>query len=145
MLSWGSCQSPVAHSCCLLNHPNSFRGGCSSLVQNWMQIHCSTHSVILDVTATQYTCSLNSIYCPHWLAEWSHHCSRMHIPVHSPWMPGYTSVVQIVLLILTTAGLFPDRPHITFWAGHITRFSRTIWIITFDSMFVLLYRVFFHL
>ena len=29
-----------------------------------MQIHCSTHSVILNVTATQYTCSLNSVYCP---------------------------------------------------------------------------------
>ena len=26
-LSWWSCQSPVAHSCSLLNHPNSFCGG----------------------------------------------------------------------------------------------------------------------
>ena len=26
-LSWWSCQSPVAHSCGLLNHPNSFRRG----------------------------------------------------------------------------------------------------------------------
>ena len=25
-LSWWSCQSPVAHSCGLLNHPNSFHG-----------------------------------------------------------------------------------------------------------------------
>ena len=31
---------------------------------------------------------------------------------HSPWLPGYTDVVQIVLVILTVAGLFPDRPHI---------------------------------
>ena len=28
------------------------------------QIRCSTCSVILNVTATQYTCSLNSTYCP---------------------------------------------------------------------------------
>ena len=32
---------------------------CSSLMQNLMQIHCSTYSVILNVLATQYTCSLN--------------------------------------------------------------------------------------
>ena len=37
---------------------------CSSLMQNLMQIHCSTHLVILNVTATQYMCSLNSIYGP---------------------------------------------------------------------------------
>ena len=40
---------------------------CSSLTQNWMQIRCSTCSVILNVTATQYTCSLNGVYHPHWL------------------------------------------------------------------------------
>ena len=34
---------------------------CSSLMQNLMQIHCSTCSVILNVMATQYTCSLNGI------------------------------------------------------------------------------------
>ena len=39
-------------------------GECSSLTQNLMQIRCSTCSVILNVTATQYTCSLNSTYCP---------------------------------------------------------------------------------
>ena len=60
-LSWWSCQSPVAQSCSLLNHPNSF----CNLLQNLMQIHCSTCTVILNVTATQYTRSLNGIYCPH--------------------------------------------------------------------------------
>ena len=34
---------------------------CSSLTQNSMQIQ----SAILNVTATQYTCSLNGVYCPH--------------------------------------------------------------------------------
>ena len=39
----------------------------------------------------------------------------MHVPVHSPWHPGYIDVAQTVLVILTVAGLFPDRPsYITF-------------------------------
>ena len=37
---------------------------CSRFTQNLMHIHCSTHSGILNATATQYTCSLNGIYCP---------------------------------------------------------------------------------
>ena len=110
-LSWWSCQSPVAHSCSLLNHPNSFTEECSSLMQNSMQIRCSTHSVILNAKATQYTCSLKGIYCPHWLVQWSRHCSHMRIPVHSPWLPGYTDVRQTTLVILTMAGRLPDRPH----------------------------------
>ena len=42
---------------------------CSSLTQNLMQIHFATCSVIFNVTATQYTCSLNGIYRPHWLVQ----------------------------------------------------------------------------
>ena len=53
---------------------------CSSLVQNLMHIHCSTCSVILNAMATQYTCSFNGIYRLHWLVQWSHHCSQVHIP-----------------------------------------------------------------
>ena len=34
----------------------------------------------------------------------------MCIPVHSPWLPGYTDVTQTVHVALTMAGLFPDRP-----------------------------------
>ena len=52
-------------------------GECSNLVQNLIQIRCSTHSVILNVTATQYTCLLSGTYRPHWLVQWSHHCSHM--------------------------------------------------------------------
>ena len=33
-------------------------------MQNSMQIHYSSYSVILNVTATQYTCSLNGVYTP---------------------------------------------------------------------------------
>ena len=111
-LSWWSCQSPVAHSCNLLNHPNSFVEEYSSLRQNLMQIRCSSSSVILNVTATQYTCSLNGVYHPHWLVQWSCHCSHKHIPVLSPWLPSYIGVVQTIVVILTMVGLFPGRPHI---------------------------------
>ena len=36
----------------------------------------------------------------------------MYIPVHCPWLPGYMDVGQIILIILTMVGLFPDRLHI---------------------------------
>ena len=83
----------------------------SSLKQNLMQIHCSIHSVILNAMATQYTCSLNGVYHPHWLVQWSRHCSHMRIPVRSPWLTGYIDVTQTILVILTMARLFPERPH----------------------------------
>ena len=101
-----SCQS---HRCSLLNCPNSFCRGMFKLNANLMQIHCSTRSVILNVMATQYTCSLNGVPCPHWLVQWSCHCSHMGIIVHSLWLPGYINVMQIVLFVLTMAGPFPDR------------------------------------
>ena len=65
---------------------------CLSIMQNLMRIHCSTHLVIFSAMATQYTCPLSSVYHPHWLVQWSHHRSHMHIPVHSPWLPGYMNV-----------------------------------------------------
>ena len=84
---------------------------CSSLPQNLMQIHCSSCSVSLNAMATQYTSSLNNVYWPHWVVQWSHHCSCMHSPVYSPWLPGYIDVAQTILITLTMVGLFPDRPH----------------------------------
>ena len=78
---------------------------CSSLTQNLMQIHYCTQSVIVNMMTTQYTYSLNGIYCPHWLVQWSHHCSCMHIPVQSPWLPGYINVVQTILVISIVAEL----------------------------------------
>ena len=86
---------------------------CSRLTQNLMQIHCSTCSVILIAMATQYTCTLSGIYFPHWLVQWSCHCSHMYIPVYSPWLPGYMDVAQAILIILTMAGFFQDRPHMS--------------------------------
>ena len=54
---------------------------CSSLMQNLMQICCSTRLVILNARATQYTCSVNGTCHSHWLVQWSCHCSCMCIPV----------------------------------------------------------------
>ena len=62
-LSWWSCQSPVTHSCSLLNHPNSFRGGMFKLntkldadLSLYLLSHfeCNSHTVHI----------LNSVYYP---------------------------------------------------------------------------------
>ena len=78
-------------------------------MQNLVQIHCCTHSVIFNATATQYMCSLTGVSCPHWLVQWSCHCWHMYIPVHPPWLPGYVSVPQTVLVILTMVGLLSKQ------------------------------------
>ena len=91
-LSWWSCQSLVAHSLSLLNHPNSFCGG--TFIAKFdadSSLYFFSH---FECDATQYTCSLDGVYCPHWLVQWSRHCSHMCIPVHWPWLPGYFDVSQ---------------------------------------------------
>ena len=35
----------------------------------------------------------------------------MYMSVQSPWLPDYIDVTQTFLVILTMAGLSPDRPH----------------------------------
>ena len=112
-LSWWSCQSPVAHSCAFRIIWIVSVEECPSLTQNLMQVYCSAHSVILNVTATQYTCSHSSVYCPHWLVQWSRHCSHMHIPVHSPWLPGYINVCKLFLLYQQCLDVF--------WTDQINR------------------------
>ena len=47
--------------------------------------------------------------------DYSEVISSLFIHAHSsplPWLSGYTDVVQTLLVILTMAVLFPDRPHI---------------------------------
>ena len=46
---WWSCQSPFAHTEAFWIIRTVYTEECSSLMQNLMQIHCSTHSVILNV------------------------------------------------------------------------------------------------
>ena len=56
MLSWWSCQSPVAHSCGLLNHPYGFCGGmfkrntksdADSLLYLFSHFECNSHTVLM--------------------------------------------------------------------------------------------------
>ena len=114
---WWSCQSPVPTAVAFWIIWTVSAEECSSLMQNFMQIHCFTCSVILNVMATQCTCSLKGIYCPHWLVQWSRHCSRMSILVLFPWLPGYSNVMQTIFIILTRVGVFPDRPYIHIRGG----------------------------
>ena len=60
VLCW-SCQSPGSHSCSLWIIQVVPMEECPNLTQNLMQIRCSTHSTILNATATQYTCSLKVV------------------------------------------------------------------------------------
>ena len=106
---------PYCYLCCthcivpegLLNHPNSFRRETFKINAKF-DAELLLYLLILNGMATQYTCSLNSLYHPYWLVQWSH-CSSKCIPVHSPWLPGYTNITTIPV-ILTMAVLFPDRP-----------------------------------
>ena len=85
---------------------------CSSLTQNLMQIHCSTCSVILNVMATQYTCSLNSVYCPHWLVQWSHHCSCMQHSSPLSLAARFHQCCANHSHYINNDWTFPERPHI---------------------------------
>ena len=83
---------------------------CSSLKQNLMHIGSSTHSVFW-MWQPHSTRAQSTRLPPHWLVQWSCHRSHMCLVVHSPWLPGYLNVVQTILIILTMASLFLDRPH----------------------------------
>ena len=109
-LLWWSCQSPVAHSCGLLNHLNSFHEG-------MFKLNAKFDEDSLFYLLSHFECGGHTVHMlsqwhllPHWLVQWSCHCSRMWIPVHSPWLPGYINIVQTILIILTMVGCFPDRP-----------------------------------
>ena len=101
-------QFPIAVAFWII--PVVFSEECLTLMQNFMQIHYCSCSIILTTTTTQYTRSLSGVYHPQWLVQWSHHCSLMLFSVYSSWLPGYINVMQTVLIILTIAGLFPEKP-----------------------------------
>ena len=102
---WWSCQSPVAHSCGLLNHPNGFRGGMFKLKAKF----------VADLLLYAFNHFESYGHTVHKLAQWHlppptdwyagiivHTC----IPVPLPWLPGYISVMQTIVIVLTMAGLF---------------------------------------
>ena len=103
-LLWQSCQSPVAHSCGLLNHPNSICRGMFK-PNTRLDVDSLLYSLnYFECKATQKICPLNSIYRPQWLVHWSHLCSHMNISLHLLWLPGYMDVMQTVLIIFAMAG-----------------------------------------
>ena len=112
MLLWWSCQLPVAHSCSLLNHLNSFHGGMFNLNAKF-DADSLLYSVMPNAVATEYTWLTQWCLPPHWPVQGSRHCSHLHISLHAPWLPGHINVMQTVLIMLTMAGLFPGRPHNT--------------------------------
>ena len=61
---WWSCQSLVAIAAAFSIIQIVSVEECSILTPNLMQTHCSTRSVILNVTATQYTSSLTTSTSP---------------------------------------------------------------------------------
>ena len=78
VLLWWSCQSPVAHSCGLLNHPNSFCGGMFKLTAKF-------HAEPLLYLLSHFACDGHTVHMltqqrlhPHWLVQWCSHCSHMH-------------------------------------------------------------------
>ena len=106
-----------------------------SLTQNMTQICCCTVTVILNVTATKYTYSLNSVYCPHWLGQWSHLCSHEHSSLLSL-ATRLADAAQTVLVILTMAELFLDRPHIySLWNYISTWFS--LILVLWNNIFII--------
>ena len=103
MLSWWSCQSPGVHSCGPLNHPNSFCGGmfefnakldADSLLYWLSHFECNGQSTAIP----PWTCPissecnghtlhmLNIVYRPHWLVQWSRHCSLSRYFQFSFWL-----------------------------------------------------------
>ena len=108
---WWSCQSPVAHSCHLLNHRNSFHTG-----MFW--INAKFDADLLLYSVGHFECDGRTVHMltpqhllPAWLVQWSCHSLRMWtMTCHFPWLPGYISVAQTILIMLTMVGLFSVRP-----------------------------------
>ena len=88
-LPWWSISCPWLH---LLNLPNSSHRGVFKL-----NIEFDTHSFLYSLS--HFECDSHTVpmlTLPHLLppmkVQWSRQCSHMHIPVHSPWLPGYIDV-----------------------------------------------------
>ena len=112
-LSWWSCQSPVAQSCGLLNHLNSFCGRMFKLNAKFdadLLLYSLSHFESED---TKYTCSFSSVFTPLTSTVKSPLFTHVH---SSSFSLAYINVAQTVLVILTMAGLFLDRPRIYFLA-----------------------------
>ena len=59
-LLWWSCPSPVVHSCCLLNHPNSFRAG-------MFKLNTKSGTDLLLYSLSHFECNDHTV---HMLTQW---------------------------------------------------------------------------
>ena len=123
---WWSCQSPVAHSCSLLNHLNSLHRGmlkfnavfdAYSLFYSqlfWMWWPHATHAHSVASTAP-LTSTVKSSLFTHVHSSPLCLAARLH------------DAVQTVLIILTMVGLFPDRPQMFTEGGVGARKNSNRW------------------
>ena len=109
---WWSCQSPVACSCILLNHLSSFCGG-------MFKLNAKFDADSLLYSLSHFECDSHTV---HMLTQW---ClpppltgivkSSLFTHVHSSPLSSAVRLHQChtkpIIIILTVAGLFPDRPH----------------------------------
>ena len=117
-LSWWSCQSPVPCICRLLNHLSRFCRGMLKLNAKFVtdlllyllsHFECNGHTVHILTQG----CLLPPLTTTVKSSLFTHvHSSPLSLAVRLHWCR------QIILVILTMAGLFPDRPH------HICIFGR---------------------
>ena len=109
---WWSCQSPVAHSCGLRNHPNSFRGGMFKLNTKFdadlllyllshfecdsQTVHMLTQQHLLPpLTSTMKSSLFTQVYSsPLSLAARLHRCHVNHSHyINNSWTKIYVCVV----------------------------------------------------
>ena len=108
-LSWWSCQSPVAHSCSLLNHLNRFHRGmfkfntkfdADSLLYSLGHFECDSHTVYMlgqwhlppPLTSTMTLLFTHARSSPLSLAAWLHWCANCSCYINDGWtFSGQTS------------------------------------------------------
>ena len=87
-----------------------------------MQICCSTHSVILNVMATQYTCSLNSTSFTHMHSSPLSLAARLQQPCKPMSCKPFCYI--------NNAGFSPDRPHMIASSMYEDCFLNTITVLS---------------
>ena len=111
-LSWWSCQSPVAHSCGFLNHPNTFCGGI-------FKLNRKSDADLLLYSLSHFKCDTHTV---HMLTQW-----RLPPPLTSTvksslFTHAHSSPLSLAARLhwchadhsryINNGWLFLDRPHI---------------------------------
>ena len=111
-----------------------------SFCRGMFKLHANFDADSLLYSLSHFECDSHTVHRltqqhlpPHWLVQWSGRCSHMCTPVHSPWLPGYIDVVQTILVILTMAGLFLDRPLTHYLTSFLTKTMGEYFITIFSN------------